>query len=252
MKKYARLWVVLCMLLVSGMLYYGCAFRPYEYRGEYPDLYSVGINSVLGSQGYRASEGNFPPDIYLLEEDGHGRKLFRYSERNLVSTQNLIISQKSDDGYVYFYPDYNLIAAPENNFTEKEIEALKKENDWGKEIDLSKCIRTEIVHLKAIGPIADRRLTEVYTQIYGENAENHPLAYISFFASDAQGRALYVFEKHRGRDDGGYDIQCFVVMFNKDGSFDPVDGIMEIADVWGYQDEMKEFKERSGWHMPAS
>jgi hypothetical protein len=40
-------------------------------------------------------------------------------------------------------------------------------------------------------------------------------------------------------------------MFNKDGSFDPTNGIMEITDVWNYQDDLKVFKEKNGWNRPV-
>ena len=45
------------------------------------------------------------------------------------------------------------------------IEELKKKNDWGKEIDIEKCIRVKITRKKDLSPIDDEDIIELYKKI---------------------------------------------------------------------------------------
>jgi len=74
------------------------------YVGDYPELFSVAISSVLGMGNDIAW---YYPIITILEEDDYGRILFEYDE-GLLSPGRLII-QKVEDGYAYFYPHYNFM-----------------------------------------------------------------------------------------------------------------------------------------------
>ncbi|MCL2518747.1 MAG: hypothetical protein FWF15_09310, partial [Oscillospiraceae bacterium] len=64
------------------------------YEGEYPELYSIAINTLLGARGYGYSEQPFEPVIEIVDEDDYCRKLFIYFENSSISTYSLIISQK--------------------------------------------------------------------------------------------------------------------------------------------------------------
>ena len=79
-------------------------FRPVDnvYGGDYPELFSVAISSVLGMRGVDFHW----PDIIILDEDDHGRIIFEYSEGDLYRSR--LVMQKVQDGYAYFYPHYNL------------------------------------------------------------------------------------------------------------------------------------------------
>ena len=69
---------IVCLLVVA-LLFSGCR---YEYRGEYLDLYTVAINSVLWTFG-ASPQTDFAGDplIEIMEEDDFGRVLFRYTEK---------------------------------------------------------------------------------------------------------------------------------------------------------------------------
>jgi len=66
-----------------------------------------------------------------------------------------------------------------------------------------------------------------------------------YLTSDSYNRHIYFF---RGITEDDVYTRSFVVIFNKDGTFDPDVGVMEIQDVWNYQDDLKAFKERNGWN----
>ena len=68
------------ILLVSCILSLAsCYIRKYEYLGDYPELYSVAVNSLLGAEGFQSAgiigrEG-LEPAISILERDNYGRVL---------------------------------------------------------------------------------------------------------------------------------------------------------------------------------
>ena len=82
------------------------------YVGDYPELFSVAVSSVLGMGSDLSWEH---PGITILEEDDYGRILFDYSEGSAISSSRLIM-QKAENGYVYFYPHYNFILNAQGSF----------------------------------------------------------------------------------------------------------------------------------------
>ena len=80
------------------------------YVGDYPELFSVAISSVLGMGSDIAWQH---PNIIILEEDNYGRILFEYDEGHLYRSR--LIMQKVEDGYAYFYPHYNFILSSRPN-----------------------------------------------------------------------------------------------------------------------------------------
>lgn len=157
--------------IILGVVLTGCKDLFKGYTGEYPELYSVAINSRENFQGYIVSEVRHQPVVEPLEEDNYGRKLFTYSEsEGIYGDVYLIISQHATDEYAYFYYGINYIFGeiiegnyihlygskkpatiddPYNGFTVDEIDELKQSNDWGEEIDISKCTQVEIVNKKS-------------------------------------------------------------------------------------------------------
>ena len=86
-----------------------------------------------------------------------------------------------------------------------------------------------------------------YEQVAPNDIFSNGLFY--YLTSDDYDRHIYFF---RTRDEEEYFRQSFVAMFNKDGSFDHVTDIMEIVDVWDYQEDLKSYKERNGWNASPS
>jgi len=243
--------VAMIMILVAG-----CRRNTVDntrYAGEHPELYSIAINSLVATRGYTQSEIKMQASIKLIEEDNYGRKLFIYSEGR---GYHLVISQKSDEKYVYFYPDYNFIITisedagdiglrftDEKIFPPEEIEELKEYNDWNKEIDIEKCIKVEIVHQKDDGPMEYKVLKPIYEELLGDDVSGHIKHRIFLFTTDDYGRSIYEFY--------GKGSYCIMVLFQPDGTYNESDGVMKLMhEELQYQDKLKEFKELNNWNKP--
>lgn len=245
--KFPKAFLIMLALFVTA-----CRDTGVAYSGDYPELFTVAINSLLGARGYGLGHGT-QPDIELLEEDNYGRQLFSYFETDTrVSSYSLIISQKVDGGYVYFYPHYNFIALPGETpwlnmeEFEYEINALKEANNWNQPMDCSDCIRVEVVQQKENSPVPDRTLRQAYNHALGDDAQSGfgIMNNIVFFRTDDYGRSIYL-------GSGTFSSNRFVVMlFQPDGSFDEVTSIMELQDPQNYQSQLREFKELNDWNQP--
>ena len=101
--------IKLVTLMISVIALTGCFFRRIDpiYTGEYPELFSVALGSLLGARGYSLSVGSLP-DLIILEEDDYGRILFEYSDGGGLYPSRLIM-QKTEGDYAYFYQHYNFI-----------------------------------------------------------------------------------------------------------------------------------------------
>ena len=83
--------------------------------------------------------GSFSCEIW--EEDGQGRILYEYTTTNHISQKEetvLLICQKIDDSYVYFYEDICYLSP---GYTAEDIELLKDRNDWDAAVDETKLSR---------------------------------------------------------------------------------------------------------------
>ncbi len=121
MKKVSILGI---LLLILPVILCGCQ-TPYDgYKGEYTWAYTEACYSLLFAQGSGEDpDKHYDPIIDIIEEDEYGRKMFCYYEWQTcyISDEekvilSLLICQKSDESYAYFYPDVNLYSA----FTEKD------------------------------------------------------------------------------------------------------------------------------------
>ena len=237
------IFIILIIIVISTTSCINVHGYSDDYQGDYPELYSIAINSVLGARGY-LNDGRGPrsSEITIMEEDSFGRKIFLYFEMKMISTYSLHISQTINDQYAYFYPDFNFISGPTDEFSEEAIEALKRKNDWDMEIDLSKCVKAEIVRRKGSGPLGSSQILPLYRKALGEDAHGNPL--IVYFITDDYGRSMYL----------GYGLfsigRHIVMMFNPDGSYDENIGYFELTDLFSYQEELKQFKELNNWNQP--
>ena len=245
MKRVIKVVISVLLLLSMPFVLPGCYRYGDDYQGEYPDLYSVAIHSIAGTTGHCMCEISYDSIIEVIEKDSYGRILFSYWENNTISTYNLVISQEVEGNYIYFYPDYNFISSRLDDFSEKEINELKKRNDWNKEIDKDKCVKVEIVRNKPKGPIPQKGVAELYYLALGEDASS-PKNFVDFLVSDAYGRALYT---GTGKVSSN---RVIVMLFDPDGSYDENTSVMELTNYYDYQDELKAFKERNHWNQPLS
>jgi hypothetical protein len=232
-----------------------------KYNCEYPDLYSIAINSILGTRGYVISGVIHPARVKPIEKDSLGRVMFLYWENSDISHFSLIISQKTDweNGYAYYYRDYNFISIAESShsktiyslsafrsaverFSDNEIEKLKRKNDWNMNIDLNRCEKVKIVRQKAEGPVGDRQVREFHRKVLGDDARRNN--FTVFFVRDNYSRSMYVGMGWRNLS-RRYDV----LFFQPDGSYDEKTGVMELTDLNNYQDDLRAFKERNNWNV---
>ena len=164
MNKLKKVLILFFVLLMILSLFSWDRFH--KYKGDDYDLFTVAINSVLDQTGKSFREA---PALEIKEQDNYGRTMFYYHERGYISQHNLIIAQKSDDEFVYYYEDYNFISKSENEFSSEDIEALKSANDWNKPINENKLIKKAIVKEKQENLI-DEKIKDMFIQY--DNANN--------------------------------------------------------------------------------
>jgi len=260
MKK--SVWkIFLCCLLSIAFVFCGagCKDKDTGYKGDFPDLYSEAIHSLLGVSGYH-SHGDAL--IEIIEEDSFGRKLFSYSDGTGFNSYNLLVCQKSDETYVFFYPNYNFISMKWEGisigaFSNEEIEALKNKNDWNKNLDQSKCIKIEIVRNKVqpelkIGKSVFEIFFNKVAESKGYNGCEWTYTSTIYFTSDSDGRMMYsAYGEGRGSTSTNFDVYLALI-FNTDGTYNEETCIMELTDLYNYQDELKAFKELNNWNQPLS
>jgi len=275
MTKRLRKISALLLLSLLFLMLAGCPGDDPWYKGHFVDLNSVANNSLLGIFGV---DNN---NIVIIDEDSFGRKMFIYWGNTVAAYDQLnydkppavysiLISQKTEGGRVCFYPDYNFVVYKDTrnilsrphdedllNYAKviasaDDIEWLKQENDWEKPIDESKCVSVKISRINRMQEsktllVSEKILKNAYEQV--DTPQNYfSLGLFYYLTSDQYDRHIYYF---RCRKEDRTYTKSYVVMFNKDGTFDPDTGIMEIIDVWNYQDDLKAFKELNGWNTPV-
>jgi len=271
MKK--RVYITVIALLLMAMLTgcYSAGPLPHAYTGPDGDLNSEVTNSILGIYGVDYNR------IAVIREDSFGRRLFAYWGRTNAAGSALmgndwinafLIIQKSDDKYVYFYSGNNFIMYKDDpnrevSPTEEEwiriandpakandIEWLKQMNDWDKPFDESRLTRVlisqqDLERASNFKLVPDEAKEKARKQIAALNDSSRGA--FMYLTSDEYDRHIFFY---RVLDKDDIYTKSYVVLFNKDGSFDAENGIMEIKDVWNYQDDLKAFKERNGWNTP--
>lgn len=145
------------------------------YSGKHPELFTVAIDSIPDAKGFLSGEIMHEPVLSLVEEDNYGRKMFcymdsDYNDGKIDAPIYMLICQTKIDGEAYYYSDYvwtvsyvtdypkrvhlagtgytSRIDNPLSDFSDEQIEKLKQDNDWGKELNLDKCVKAEIVRKK--------------------------------------------------------------------------------------------------------
>jgi hypothetical protein len=233
-----------------------------KYNGSYSDLCTEAANSLFDVRMPTSTN-------IVVDKDDFGRRIYLFYGSSIMARDNIyegkdifafMISQKTDDTYVYYYPDVNFIVQkwPEGIYTntdEKQllkklteeisneaIKELKTKNDWGMPINESKCIKIKITQYDTDSEklVSQKLRQKVYNETceYGRSKSEYALSYLT---SDAYNRHIYFF---RAVDANNNYTKSYVVMFKPDSSYE----IAEILDLWNYQDELKLFKSRNNWN----
>ena len=275
MKSYIRMITVL--LSFTALLGFA-ACSGFQYRGEHQDLYTVAVNNVFGAMGYASNgETTYDPSIEVIETDEYGRVMFFYNENFFpygTYGTALIIMQKSEDGYVYYYQDdcYTPYIKVENDivyqsssyklmFTNDMILQLKEKNDWNKPLVPDKCTKIAVINSKSDGDMhlekeAIESALKTYAKTNGYLGDDTLYRYSLYCNSDAYGRELhYVYAI--GRDVKGEgvspssveEIYDLAMIFNPDGSC-PIDQIYRIEDPESAYEAVLKLKRDCGWGEP--
>lgn len=243
-KSFAKLIIVFCCLFIVAIFVSGCDRK--TYRGKYPDLYTVAINSVLWNAGHSmGSDFAQQSEIEILEKDAYGRILFTYFE-SANAKSNLIVSQGSQDGYAYYYEDYNFLT--KNNgrqkaeFTEEEKDYLKSINDWDKEVDFGKCVKKKIVKVKQNIPCDTKVIEERIIQYFDASGKIRWMS-LKYLTEDSIGNFIIYGQIHIHEND--MPVETNLVVLVKAGCEDFE--FFTPTEIYNYQDEFKNFKEQNGW-----
>lgn len=225
-----------------------------KYKGKYLELQVIANNSILGVTGYESDK------VFILEEDDFGRKMFCFiGSSSNGKVLSVLISQKTTKTDSYFFDGINFIMCEENdaeytlqidknivyeNFTNKELEELKFNNDWGKDIDEQKLFSVKINKNKN-----DTISTNNQRKAFETVSDDFHGSYSNLLTTDKDGKSLYYMRGYK-YDDNLQDYiftKPYLFMFNKDGTLIDKTGIEELVDLWNYQEQLLKFKEINSW-----
>jgi hypothetical protein len=214
------------------------------YYGKHPEYFSIAIYSLLGI------DGNENDDIEILEQDTKGRVMFSFNSKvtsidDTTGVYSIMICQKTQGEYTYYYPDFNFIVAHnKEEITEDEIAALKNRNDWNKDIDESKMTKVKITWSKTKDNYSGSKKTKIFKDQKKVDFANEYIEFASL-GTDKNKRWLYFV---RILDNNNSYKRSYVLILNNDNSYEP-SYLQQIDDLWNYQDQLKAFKELNNWSI---
>lgn len=262
-----------CVLIAALLLLSSCLSGCYhtEYKGEYPELYTVAVYNFLGRAGCW-SNGELVKDseVEVLGTDSYGRVIFFYHEGTVDWGSGYGILQKTQDGYVYYYEDDCVLPfydgwsgsgkiLHENWFTEEELDAFKVRNDWDQPLNEEKCTKKAIVTKAPEGKIEltedewDALMTNYWKATIASDCSNIYTA-TYFLTEDVYGRELYwMYSSYVDSADNRHEYH-FAVILNPDGTSNGTSAILLLDYTWeetfviDYREDLKEFKQQNGWN----
>ena len=250
MKKSISIVLLLAVVLYSLT---GCIYK--EYSGEYSDLYTVAINSLLWSNGHSFSTERYAdPKIEIIDRDAYGRVLFTYYEKYysgaVISYSALIVSQSSNEKEVFYYEDINYIVKEQLMYTQNiklfedaEIDNLKKENDWNQELKFDKCIKKEITRCKQAIPYEE----EVKNRIVDEfDVTDREYNVTHFLTCDSTGSKFLIYGYIR-KTNGQGTFYVALAECDKD-SLKSLNFFVPTS-VFDCKMDFIKFKDENNWYM---
>ncbi len=223
------------------------------YNGNDPELHSVALESIVGSRS------DWMNEVLRMEEDSYGRVLFAFFGANLYWTVNgqedvlaIVIAQKADSDFTYYYDSNNVIAIYvdqlnekltlnllESYFDEEDIEELKVKNDWNKPINDKLLFRTEVTRKKMCN-VNDRDLLP-YKDLLGGNLYHR----IQCYGKDRNGYMLVSVESELSNQSSRTFV-IYLLIVNKDHELISFDAVMRVTDIFDME-AIKRFKQENGW-----
>ena len=242
LKQNIKRTIILLCCLLSLLLFGSCGlFGPSGFAGDTIEtaLWSAGVNSVLETRGHGFHDG-----IYIQETDGYGRVLYICTTFQPESSGRtyLLIAQKYDEEYVYYYSDFNFIfineeASRHPDYTEEQVEALKTLNDWDKELDEAKFIKAKISTTKPKSSIKRSTVEQAAIKAGIDRSGSMPCIYLY---EDAKGRHLFRITKYS-------PTRQYLFIINSDGTYDKDICLEMLSDQYNYQQQLADFKKKNGW-----
>jgi hypothetical protein len=156
---------------------------------------------------------------------------------------SMVICQKTDSKYAYFYPDYHFIVAnKKEDISDEEIAELKRINDWGQNIDETKMTKVKIQRKKNQGNYGGTSNSKIFRDEV--DFENETLSFYTL-GVDVDNRCLYYV---RVFDNSHNYKRSYIILLNDDYSYED-SYLQELKDIWNYQDQLKEFKKINNWEL---
>ena len=87
MKMFKKIAITFSVSLILTAFLSACVRFPDDhYSGDYPELFTVAVNSLLGAKGYSVTEIFHEIILLVIDEDSYGRVMFLYVEPRATST----------------------------------------------------------------------------------------------------------------------------------------------------------------------
>lgn len=224
-----------------------------KYKSNNPELQVVATNSLLGISGHETNQ------IIIFEKDEFGRVMFSFFNGANSGDEDvlaILIAQKTTNQDAYYYDNKNfIICGVKTNqtvdkdfvlqhFSKEQIDRLKKDNDWNKELNEQKLFKVKITRKKS-----DNISTQRQRKVFESVSHDFNTGYSIPLATDKNGKTIY-FMRSFERDEkaGRYSAtDSYLIMFDADKRVNKTTGIAEIHDLWNYQQELENFKEANDW-----
>jgi len=241
MKKIAALITIMIILsTIAGCLY----------DGKHQELYQMTRFNVLATNGVGETD---KVKIEVLEEDLYGRILFTYT-MDTSRTYGygriwvVAICQKSDRKLTYYYEDECFIISDAfENFSEEDINNLKLNNDWDKPVNENKLSSRPIYpdYDGYSGTIA-YNIIRLYKGVSKDNKVG-----VRFTDYDGEGKILCLAVEYDADYDDDIEVttKYYLMIFNEDGTYNKDTFVVEIEDLYNYQELLHEFKISNDWNF---
>lgn len=220
------------------------------------------LNTVLNSGSDVFSFGS----QWDYDMDSQGRHLSIW--RVDIAQQEcliLLLIQKVEDGYVYYYDNENFIIKPielkasrfnitqekyESFFSENEVNLFKERNDWNKEIKEDKLAKLNLDKSRNVflqheleAPIANSMFMQSTKRVIDKKDFTY-----GYLSTDIYGKSIWYFETFEIKNETTVQ-ELYVAMLDVNGTLVQGDAIERINDVWNYSKQVALFKEKYGWNM---
>lgn len=244
--------VILFLLIVMVLLCFSACWPRLPnsvYKSDHPELFSVAVNSVLGIEASKWDK------MEILETDPEGRVLFKYYSNIKAFPDEylfiLLICQKSDEIYSYYYDDYCFfIFRNESDITNEQIVKLKEMNDWNKELNDEKLTKVKSSFDQLICSDERNKALNEKFKSYFIPQEGHKYFFYPI-TIDQDGKQLFFirnFKLQTGNDTVGY-FETYIMILNEDDTFNEDTFLQKLDDEYNYQEQLHDFKKLNNWNQ---